>query len=68
MPTKSWKEINKFRLFCFVGLTMAVQLNDAMTDAAVRTYEVFTILIQSSIATFAYLQCPTIQRKKQEEE
>lgn len=68
MATKSWKEVNKFRLFCFIGLTMAVQLNDAMSDAAVRTYEVFTILIQSAIATFAYLQCPTIQRTKEERE
>ena len=61
MPDKHWKNINKFRLFTIVGLSLLTSLSLSMNDELWRVREVVTAILQASIAGFAYLQCPTFK-------
>lgn len=55
---KSWKNINKFRLFTIVGFSLLTSLSLAVSEELWTVKEVLISCIQAGIAAFAYLQCP----------
>lgn len=61
MPTKTWKNISKFRLFTIVFLSLLTSLSLSMTDDLWRARDLVAAILQAAIAGFAYLQCPTIK-------
>ena len=65
MAQKSWSEISKFRLFTLVCLSLLTSLSLSMSDELWKIRDVVSALIQAAIAGFAYMQCPTIPEKKE---
>lgn len=64
--TKTWSEISKFRLFTIVCLSLLTSLSLSMSDDLWRLKDLVSAALQAAIAGFAYLQCPTVPRKKGE--
>ena len=52
------KEVNWFRLIVFIGLSVATSLAVFYNDEVLSRGELFTIVVQSLITAFSYLQCP----------
>lgn len=67
MPTKSWRNVSKFRLFTLVGLSLLTSLSLSMGDNFWTAKEVFSAILQAAIAGFAYLQCPTIRTEDEKQ-
>lgn len=65
MTTKTWKSISKFRLFTIVFLSLLTSLSLSMTDNLWTVKDAVSALLQTSIAGFAYLQCPTIPKQRE---
>ena len=65
--SKSWKRVNKFRLFTIVGLSILTSLSLSLGEEIWKLREVITAFLQAGIAAFAYLQCPTFTAKQSDE-
>jgi hypothetical protein len=66
MPTmKSFADVNKFRLFVIVGFSILTSLSLSMKDNFWMPKDVMSAILQAGIAAFAYMQCPTIPKKKE---
>jgi hypothetical protein len=61
MPTKTWKNVNKFRLFVVVTLSLLTSLSLTLGNETVTAKEITLAFLQAGIAGMAYLQCPTMQ-------
>lgn len=62
-----WKDVNLFRLFVVVGLSLATSATVYFGDSVLTGAEIFNGVLQASIAGFAFLQCPEIGQKKKGE-
>ena len=62
MADKNWHDINKFRLFTIVGLSLLTSLSLSMGGDEIWTLrELVTAVLHALIAGFSYLQCPTFK-------
>lgn len=54
----SWKQVNKFRLFCLIMITILSGLMFDFKDDYISFTEFIRTLISTGIVAFAFLQCP----------
>lgn len=67
MFMQTWKQINSFRLFVVVGLSLVTSAALFANDAHLTASEVLNAGLQAAIAAFAFLQCPELAEKKKEQ-
>ena len=66
MSQKSWSEISKFRLFTIICLSLLTSLSLSMGDELWKLKDLVSAFLQAAIAGFAYMQCPTVPAKREE--
>ena len=55
---KTYAEVNWFRLFIVVGLSVATSLSMFFGDEVLSKGEIFNTILQAAIVGFSFLQCP----------
>ena len=60
---KTWKQINSFRLFVVVGLSLTTSATLVFGDEVITKGEIFNTILQAAIVAFSFLQCPEMDAK-----
>jgi hypothetical protein len=63
---RTWKQINSFRLFVVVGLSLCTSAAMFFGDETLTRGEIFNAILQASIVAFSFLQCPELDKEKGE--
>lgn len=55
---RTFRSVNWFRLFVVIGLSLTTSAAFFYGDEVLTKAEIFSTILQASIASFAFLQCP----------
>ena len=61
---RHWRQINSFRLFVVVGLSLTTSATLFFGDEVFSRSEMFNTILQAAIVAFSFLQCPEMSGMK----
>jgi len=61
---RTWRQINGFRLFVVVGISLTTSAAMFFADEDLSRGEIFNGIIQAAIVAFSFLQCPESNANK----
>lgn len=64
---KTFKQVNWFRLFVVVGMSLVTSLTTFYGDEILTKGELFMTIMQASIVGFSFLQCPEMTEQSKKE-